>query len=355
MNKRLAQVKFFKIPALLISVLLFSASAESQTRLKDIASIQGMEHASIQGIGLVTGLSGTGDGTQIIPTIRAMTNVLKNYGITIDENRLRMRNAALVIITASVPPFAKRGTRIDLTLATIGDAQSLEGGVLSQSYLADMSGVKVASAQGPITIGGSNRQGGTQNFAASGRVVKGGTLIGDIALNFESENEFKINLHLPDFTTAFRVATSIDNAFGESTAEAIDPSTIIVKINPEYSDNNRKVEFISLVEQISIVTDLPAKVVINERTGTVIVGAEVRLSEVLITHQDITINIAQPQGQPAGQQAQGQAVYLNKSVGSSIGDLAGALNALQVAPRDMIAIFQALKAQGALKAELVIL
>ncbi len=345
-------VKYF---AVLFLILMVTSGTYAQTRLKDIGMIQGVETGRLTGIGLVTGLRGTGDGTQIIPTIRAMTNVLKNFGITIDENRLRMRNAALVMISADIPPFSKRGAKFDISVSSLGDAQSLEGGILTQANLVDMNQSVVATAQGPVSIGGLNVQGaGTQNFTASGRIVKGGALLQDMSLSYESEDEFRINLYQPDFTTAFRVAQSIDKVFGDNTAYAQDPATIVVKMMPPYNDNNRKVEYISMVEQLVVQTDVQAKVVINERTGTVIVGAEVKLSEVLITHGDLTIAITPDPAQPA-QQVQGQAIFLSKTIGSSIGDLASALNALQVAPRDMIAIFQALKAQGALKAELVIM
>ncbi|MCP4723556.1 MAG: flagellar basal body P-ring protein FlgI [bacterium] len=351
-RKFLGTAKFCAVLFLLLTV---SSDSYAQTRLKDIAMIQGVETGRLTGLGLVTGLRGTGDGTQIIPTIRAMTNVLKNFGITIDENKLRMRNAALVMISADIPPFSKRGAKFDITVSSLGDAQSLEGGILTQANLLDMNQAVAATAQGPVSIGGLNVQGaGTQNFTASGRIVKGGALLQDMSLSYESEDEFRINLYQPDFTTAFRVAQSIDRAFGNNTAYAQDPATIVVKMLPPYNDNNRQVEYISMVEQLMVATDVQAKVVINERTGTVIVGAEVKLSEVLITHGDLTITITPDQAQP-DQQIQGQAIYLNKSIGSSIGDLASALNALQVAPRDMIAIFQALKAQGALKAELVIM
>jgi len=342
------------VSALFFVLCVCSTAAHSQTRIKDIAKVMGLENRRIDGIGLVTGLKGTGDGTQIIQTIQAVANVLKNYGIDVDRNRMRQRNIAMVSVYANLPPFTKRGSTIDVVVATMGDARSLEGGVLIQAPLYDISGNLVAWAQGPVSIGGLNAQGvGRENFSTTGRVINGALIQADFEQSFKREKEIVLNLQQPDFTTAFRVAEAINEEFGRDTAKPTDPATIKVAVLDSYGD--RYVEFISKVEQLRVDTDMPAKVVISERTGTVIAGKDVKLSEVLISHGDLTIAIQPAAGAPAQQAAQGAVVVLDSRAGSSVQNLADALNALQVTPRELIAIFQALKAQGALNADLEII
>lgn len=356
--KYLINNKWIKAAIICFTTAMFILPADlsGQSRIKDIARVQGLESRRIDGLGLVTGLDGTGDGTQIIFTIQAVANLLKQYGITVDQNRLRQRNVAVVVVSAEIPPFFKRGSLIDVVVSSMGDASSLEGGVLLQSPMHDVNGELYAFAQGVVSIGGLNLQGvGRENFPATGRVVNGGQILKDMEQSFQSPDGIQLNLYQPDFTTATRLAAAINKKFGGNSAKPIDPATILVKIQFPY-ENSQAVEFVSAIEQLVVESDGFAKVVINERTGTVIAGKNVKLSEVMISHGGLTVAIRPAGGALAGQPVvNGAVVVLDSRTGSSVQDLADALNAMQVTPRDLIAIFQALKAQGALKAVLEII
>ena len=342
--------------AVLFSFLAFPAVSQCQTRIKDIAKVRGLESRFLSGQGIVTGLRGTGDGTQAIMTPQAISNLMRNFNLTVDPTALRTRNVAFVTVTAELPPFAKRGMTIDATVASLGDAQSLEGGVLWLSVLSDeVTGEVMATAQGPVTIGGLNVAGAAvQDFTASGKVINGAIILKDIETSFTSNNLVTMLLIHPDFTTANRIAMAINESFGDDTAEALDPASVEVKIvdvtGEQRSDVN-PVEFIAAMEQLTVETDVPAVIVINERTGTVVAGANVTLLPVMISHGDLTIQIRPPPGAPAP--PPGSVIILDEKTGSTVADLAGALNALQVTPRDLISIFQALKASGSLKATLI--
>ena len=344
--------------AMFLSFLVIPVETQGQTRIKDIVRVKGLETRFLTGQGIVTGLQGTGDGTQAIMTPLAITNFMRNYNLDVDPIALRTRNVAFVTVTAELPPFAKRGMSIDITVASLGDAQSLEGGILLTTPLTDeLSGQVVVFAQGSVSIGGLNVQGAaTQNFTASGRIVNGGFILNDIETSFASENSITLNLNYPDFTTAQKIVEAINENFGDDTAIAQDPASVLVKLFAGSGQQNSElnpVQFISLLEQLTVETDVVALVTINERTGTVVVGANVTISPVMISHGDLTIQIAPPVGAPPGQAPiQGAVVYLDKKTDATVADLAAARNALQVTPRDLISIFQALKSNGALKATL---
>jgi len=344
-------------------------SAPCQVRIKDIARIKGLEERVLTGLGIVIGLRGTGDGTQATFTTQEISNFLRNYGVNLDPREFRTRNVATVIVTAKISPFAKRGNTIDVTVASIGDARSLEGGVLVYAPLSDEVNDQVlAFARGPITIGGLNVRGaGRENYPVTGNVINGATILQDIETSFTSDVGTSTAgvtwiLNQPDFTTASRIAKVINDEFGEDAAEAVDPATVNVKIVGKAGQkdvNINYVDFIAAVEQLTVEADIKAIVVINERTGTVVVGNDVKLLPVLISHGDLMIEIRPPVGapaQPPGQAAQvGSIAYFDKKAGSSVADLAAALNALNVTPRDLISIFQALNANGSLKATLKIM
>ena len=359
--------------AVFLLFLVLPDSSTCQIRIKDIARIKGLESRIVTGQGIVVGLRGTGDGTQVSFTPQEISNFLRNYGVNTNPREFRTRNAATVGVTAVIPPFAKRGSTIDVTVASIGDARSLEGGVLFYTPLNDeMNNQVLAIAQGPVSIGGLNVRGaGRENYPATGNVINGGTILQDIETSFTSDvgtsgegvtEGVTWILNQPDFTTAARIAQAINDEFGDDAAEAVDPATINVKIVGKAGQNEANVNyvnFIAAVEQLTVETDMPAVVVINERTGTVVAGNDVKLSPVLISHGDLTIQIRPPVGapaQPPGQAAQtGSVAYIDKSAGNSVADLAAALNAINVTPRDLIGIFQALKTNGSLKATLKIM
>lgn len=343
---------------IVILILMLSCISSSQTRIKDISKIYGLEEKSVSGFGLVTGLNGTGDGTRAIMTIRAFANLLKRMDINIEERGLRMRNIAGVLVTATIPPFSRRGDKIDVNVSSIGDAKSLQGGTLIRTELYDLKGEVIAYAQGPVSIGGIvqglGAGGGRTNFELAGRVPSGAKIERNMISNYIENGEIRLKLNEPDFTSATRVIGKINREFGENTAYANDAATVSVKIPKSYFDLKDEVGFISMVENLVVDPDIRAKVVINERTGTVVVGDDVTIETVAISHGDLSIEIRATD--PAGQQGppqQGRVVLYQKT--AKVGDLAVALNALRVTPEDIIAIFQALKELGALNAELVIM
>jgi len=348
----------------LAAIIIFTVCIEecpAQMRIKDLGYIHGLQSKMVTGYGLVTGLNGSGDGTRALFTIQAVANMLRNVGLMVDANRIRMRNVAAVLVTAELPPFTKRGAKVDCIVSSLGDATSLEGGTLIQTPLRDINGNNVAWAQGQISTGGLNLAGagGTarQNYTLTGRVPKGVTSELDIPLSFLHDGVFNYILNEPDFTTCRRIGQVVNNYFQEPVARTIDAATISVRIPPAYQENDIIVQFVSEMEQLDVNPDIAARVVINERSGTVVMGRDVRLTPVAISHGDISIQIqpAVVPGQPPAAPQAASVVSLTERETGNIGNLVDALNALQVEPKDIIAIFQALKEAGALKAQLIIM
>ncbi len=356
-NYRFVSVVVF----ILLIMLLNVYAAISQVRIKDISSIVGIDEKNLVGYGLVMGLNGTGDGTRALFTIQSVSNMLNNMGITVDPAKIRMRNVAAVMVTAKMPPFIKRGGRFDVVVSSLGDARSIQGGNLVMTPLMDSNKELYAFAQGPVSIGGLNERGAgggaRENYSLVGRIPLGAKVEKDINPTFENDGIIRLGIYEPDFTTAFRIANRINLEFGHNIAVPEDAGVVTVQIPQDYVENKIQVSFIAKLEGLEIDPDTPAKVVVNERTGTVIVGSRVRLLPVAISHGNLTIQIGggvDAAGQPVPA-ADGAVVVLDESAGSSVGDLAEALNSLKVSPRDMISIFQALKESGALKAELKIM
>lgn len=362
---------------MILLTLLFQSLSFS-TRIKDIGYIKGGLGYQVVGYGLVVGLNGTGDTRRVSFTIQSTVSMLKRFGITVTDENLRIRNVAAVMVTAMIPPFAKEGSSVDVIVSSIGDATSLHGGSLLMTPLVGSDGVVYAVAQGPVSVGGFDVRTafGTEyrrNITTTGRVPNGAIVKKAIPINFVNNvnDEIKIVLRQPDFTTAKRVADAINSAFNLNIAFAIDASEINVKIPNEFKTEGRTVDFISRVESIEVQPDVIARVVINERTGTIVVGENVTISPVAISHGAIHIEIqavpiiSQPapfsRGQTVVTQLTTINVYQDTTVVTAIEgvatvrDIARALNTLKVLPRDIIAIFQALKESGALKAELIIM
>lgn len=358
---------------LLIALLLFD-SASGVARLKDIAQLEGSGVQSVVGYGLVIGLNGTGDRYRTPYTDQSLANMLDRFGITIDPEDVRPRNVAAVMVTAEIHPFIRPGSRFDVQVSSIGDATSLAGGTLLPTPLSDLNGDVWANAQGAVSVGGFNIQAGRvamrKNYTLVGRVPNGGIAIRSAdSLSFKT-GALRFNLNQPDFTTAQRVAEAFIAEFGNDVARALDATSIEV-IPPQEYDNGRRVEFVARAEGLTLDVDTPAKVVINERTGTVVVGENVKLRPAAITHGSISIAIkSAPVISQPGPFSSGSTVVapldqisINESQtpmvavpeGTTVGEISAALNSLGVAPTDLIAIFQALKEAGALQAELVIL
>ncbi len=363
-----------KMILFLISSFVWACSlfALEPVRLKDIARIEGVRENQLIGYGVVVGLNGTGDKGATIFSSKAISNMLKEMGISISPADIKMRNVAAVVVTAQIPPFVRPGTKIDCLVSSIGDATDLSNGVLLMTPLMGPDGKVYAVAQGPLSLGGySAREGRTRtqkNHPTVGRIPDGAIVEREIPVEFVEENHISILLNQPDFTTAYRMVKAIEKSFGKI-AQAVDASRVIVSIPKEFKQD--VVGFISLLEQIRIEPDTKARVVINERTGTVVVGKDVKIDTVAISHGNLSVQIksqwlvSQPMPLSGGStevvpqsgvrvvEQKGKMVVINAT--PTVGDLATALNALGVGPRDIISIFQAIKEAGALAAELIII
>lgn len=343
-------------------------------RIKDIAYINGDNSVQLIGYALVVGLSGTGDSHRTSFTIQSISSMLKRFGITIPQDEIKTRNVAAVMVTATISNYLKPGSKFDVNVSSLGDARSLQGGTLLMSPLSSIDGTPYAMAQGPISVGGfelnsptGNRVG--RNHVVAGRVPLGGILQQPLNSTGFEESQVKIYLKSPDITTANNIATSINNLFAENTARAIDPSEIVVEIPVDRQ--NEPLSFLSELESIEVTADYKAKVVLNERTGTVVAGSSVRIQPVTISHGGLNIAIrSYPMMSQPGAFSGGQSMFFNNMVpyaqqdtarviaidgASNVQEVAAALNTLKVSPRDIIAIFQALKESGALTAELEIM
>jgi len=357
----------------LILLLLLPNTSAYAVRIKDVAHVQGVRHNQLVGYGLVVGLDGTGDTKKAAFTVESVASMLEKMGVTIDSDDIKVDNIAAVMVTADLPPFARVGSRIDVVVSSIGDAENLQGGTLLFSPLKGADGQVYAVAQGPVSTGGFSAGGAgghvQKNFPTVARVVDGATIEREVPSNFGKNDTLSLTLHRPDFTTASRVAEAVNAVLSAELAQTPDPGTIHVRIPEQYSGNT--VAFVSLIEGLEVTPDALAKVVINERTGTVVMGSNVRISTVAIAHGNLSIQINQSAdvSQPLPL-SEGETVVIPETklsvtegnnklflvdAGVSIGEVVRALNALGVSPRDLIAIFQAIKAAGALQAKLEII
>jgi flagellar P-ring protein precursor FlgI len=364
----------FKL-ALILAGLLYSAGPAYGVRIKDIADIKGVRQNQLVGYGLVVGLNGTGDSDNAIFTLQSMASMLEKMGVTVKPEDIQVDNVAAVMVTADLPAFARTGSRIDVLVSSIGDADNLQGGNLLFTPLKAADGQVYAVAQGPISTGGfavgsASGTGVQKNFPTVGRVVNGALIEKEISIDFNHKKSLTLTLQQPDFTTASRVAQAINIAFYEQIARTLDAGTIEIKVPEKYWGNT--VPMVTMIERLGVTPDTTSKVVINERTGTVIMGENVRISTIAIAHGNLSIEIKEDQrvSQPLLFSTTGRTVVTPESEvavqegnnpiflvesGVSIGEVVKALNALGVSPRDLIAIFQALKAAGALQAQLEII
>jgi flagellar P-ring protein precursor FlgI len=366
--------KILKEFSLISVILIFFAVNAHAVRIKDIADIEGVRANQLVGYGLVVGLDGTGDGQNSEFTIQSMVSMLEKMGITVHSDDIKVDNVAAVMVTADLPPFARVGSRLDALVSSIGDAENLQGGTLLLSPLKAADGKIYAVAQGPVSTGGFSAGGAAggkvqKNFPTVGRVVDGALVEKKIPSFFDKKDSLSLTLHNPDFTTAFRVTEAINAAFNTALAHNLDAGTVRVKVPPKYSENI--VQLVALIEGLGVKPDTISKVVVNERTGTVIMGENVRISTVAIAHGNISIqvkesqDVSQPlpfsQGRTTAVPQTDVSITEEKSPiflvesGVSIGKVVRALNALGVTPRDLIAILQSIKAAGALQAKLEII
>ena len=359
----------------LAGVALLIPDADA-VRIKDIADIKGVRQNQLVGYGLVVGLEGTGDSDDSLFTIQSLASLLEKMGVTVQTDDIEdVENVAAVMVTADLPAFASQGSRIDVLVSSIGDAENLQGGTLLFTPLKAADGSVYAVAQGPVSTGGFAVSGNSgdqvqKNFPTVGRVVGGALVEKEIRSNFNQRDSLTLALHKPDFTTASRVAQAINRAFYSQLAQTENAGSIEVRVPESY--RGKTVQFVTMIESLGVTPDMVSKIVVNERTGTVIMGENVRISTVAVAHGNLSIQIDESQdvSQPLPFSRGGETIVTPESdilvkegknplflveSGVSIGEVVKALNALGVTPRDLIAIFQALKAAGALQAELEII
>lgn len=358
----------------IIIILIVLAANTNAQRIKDISYFKGVQSEMLISYGLVVGLAGTGDSHRSSFTVQSVVSMLKRFGITAPETNLRTRNVAAVMVTAKVNNLLKPGAEFDVTVSSAGDATSLMGGTLLMTPLSAKDGSVIARCQGPISVGGydiNTASGGrlARNHAATGRIPSGGILEREISPLTLNNSEISVILKSPDFTTANNVAEAINGAIGDQTAIAEGAAEIKITVPQDRQQNFAS--FLAALEAIEVERDNIAKVVLNERTGTVIAGDKVRIQPVTISHGSLNISIKSfPIISQPNAFAEGETTLFNNLVptvseeganavsiqgASNVQEVAAALNSLQVSPRDIIAIFQALKEAGALSAELVII
>ena len=362
--------------ALLLAALLAPAPAAAQVRIKDIASFEGVRDNMLVGYGLVVGLNGSGDNLSNSPfTQQSIIGMLERLGVNIRGENFKPKNVAAVMVTATLPPFSRQGSRIDVTVSAIGDAKSLQGGTLLVTPLMGADGEVYAVSQGPVAIAGFSAQGDaasvTKGTPTNGRIASGAVIEREVPFALADLHEVRIALHNPDFTTASRMADAINAKLGGPIAQATDPTTVTMSVPQDYGTDVARL--ITDVEQLRLIPDQVSRVVIDERTGTIVMGDNVRISKVAISQGNLTVRVTEtPQvSQPEPFSQQGDTAVVPRTDvnvteggtgniaivggGASLNDLVQGLNALGVTPRDMIAILQAIKAAGALQAEIEVM
>ena len=364
------------LPIVLLSLMICDTAWAA--RIKDLSSIKGVRGNQLIGFGLVIGLAGTGDSaTNVFFSIQSVYNMLKKMGVTIPSTQvesLKFKNVATVMVTAELPSFARQGDRIDVTVSSVGDSKSLQGGTLLMTPLKGPDSSTYGVAQGPLSIGGFEVAGGggnvQKNHLTVGRVVNGALIERELPHEFNAKGELIFALKATDFTTAKRISQAINSELKDESAFVIDGRTVKVEV-PNFYKNNSS-EFVSRIENLEVVPDTIARVIVDERTGTVVMGENVRISTVAVAHGALFIQIKEepvavqpPPLAEGGQTAilprtrvvveEGEDKLLVVPKGASLGDIVNGLNAIGVTPRDLISILQAIKASGALHAELVII
>ncbi len=352
---------------------LVPAPAQTASRIKDVASFEGIRDNQLSGLGLVVGLNGTGDRRQTIFSTQMLTNMLERGGVTVSPDQMRVTNIAAVMVTALLPPFARRGSRIDITVSSIGDAENIQGGVLIMTPLLAANSEVYVTAQGQITLGGFSAGGGgnrVQNgHPTVGRIPNGGLVEKEVPVDLTGKTQLTLILNNSDLTSASRAAHAVNDSVGKTVAAALDGRTISIKVPEEYA--GRVVEYMALVENARMDVDAAARVEINEKTGTIVLGRDVKISSVSIIHGNLSLQVGTvleasqptpfssgktvviPQTTVTAQEDKGRLVTLRD--GASIEEVVHALNSIGATPRDIIAILQAIKAAGALHAELEII
>ena len=361
--------------AVMLAFSAYSSPAEASSRIKDIADFEGVRDNQLVGYGLIVGLNGTGDNIKSIDFTReSLVSMLDQIGINARGGQIKSKNVAAVMVTANLPAFARQGSRIDVMVSAVGDAKNLQGGTLLVTPLTGADGEVYALAQGQVAVSGVSAQGATASVVrgvpTSGRIANGAIIEKEIPFELDSLRTIKIALRNPDFTTSRRIADAINANLGTNLAQSLDPGTVEMQVPREY--RNRVVDLMTKVEQLQVQPDQNAKVVIDESSGIIVIGKDVKINKLAIAQGNLTIRItdvpfvSQPLPFSNGETVMGMntAIDINESVDSKLSvldtgvnlqELVNGLNALGVTPRDLISILQAIKASGALQADIEVI
>lgn len=354
------------------ALLVCWALPAQAVRIKDIATFSGVRDNQLIGYGLVVGLAGTGDKKDSVFTLSSMKNMMDRMGVGVDASALKIKNVASVMVTARMPVSAKPGTRLDVTVSSVGDASSLMGGVLLQTALKGVDGKVYTLAQGALTVGGFSASGKaastTKNIATVGIIPGGGIVERGIPFEFNQQDKLTLNLRVGDFSTAQQIAERLNGAMGGRYARAVDATSVTMDVPPQYRNN--LVPLMASVENLDVSPDTSAKVVVDEKTGTVVLGRDVRISRAAVAHGNLQITVQESEqvSQP-GPFSQGQTVvtpqtetnvreearHLMMVEGATLQELVDGLNAIGATPRDLISILRTMQASGSLHAELEVI
>ncbi len=354
---------------------MMPAPVQATSRIKDVATVEGVRENQLIGYGLVVGLNGTGDSLNNAPfTKQSLQAMLERLGVNTRGFNLRTANVAAVMVTANLPPFSSQGGRIDVAVSALGDSKSLQGGTLLVTPLLGADGEVYAVAQGPVALSGFTAQGEaasiTKNTTTVGRIASGAIVEREIQFNLAALTSLKLSMRTPDLTTSKRVASAVNDFLGGTNAVSLDPGTVRIHVPPKYEGNI--VTLLMEIEQLRVEPDLAAKIVIDEKSGIVVMGRDVRVSTVAVAQGNLTVTISEnPQVSQPNALADGETVVVprtnievndgaNKRLavvreGVSLQELVDGLNALGLGPRDLISILHAIKAAGALHAEIEVI
>lgn len=361
--------------AILMLTSFYTTEAISSSRIKDIADFEGVRENQLVGYGLVVGLNGTGDNIKSINFAReSLISMLDRIGINSRDGQLKSKNVAAVMVTANLPPFGRQGSKIDVMVSALGDAKNLQGGTLVATPLVGANGEVYAVAQGQVAASAVSARGGGQSVSrgvpTSGRIPNGAIIENEVDFALDSMTNIRLALRNPDFTTARRVSDAINAMLGTDTAKALDPTTVSLNVPSDYKD--KVVDLMTKIEQLQVQPDQLAKVVIDENSGIVVIGKDVKINKLAIAQGNLTIKISeipfvsQPLPFANGETIVGTttAIDINEDIqsklavidtGVNLQELVDGLNALGVTPRDLISILQAIKASGALQADVEVM